>query len=206
MRVFGLPFLCLILLFAWVPSWAQQSGLEIELKNNTRAERLAKEELERLLKTHDLSPWFFTSKLVIDQEDTPHSHPILTLHTRHIGDPLRLLTTFLHEQIHRSLTDWPERREARDKALEELQVLFPTVPQGRPYGARDTQSTYLHLVVCYLELEALTGYIGRPAARRVLDSQTHYKWIYATVLSNAGEKVAEVVRQHGLHEYPSLSQ
>ncbi len=79
------------------------------------------------------------------------------------------------------------------------------VPQGRPYGARSASSTYLHLIVCYLELEALKSFLGERPARRVLATQTHYVWIYATVLSNVGETVGEIVRKHHLDQYPSLS-
>jgi hypothetical protein len=41
--------------------------------------------LERLLKQYDLSKWIFTRKVIIDQGEIPHSHPVLTLHTRHLG-------------------------------------------------------------------------------------------------------------------------
>ena len=40
----------------------------------------------RLLRTYDLSPWFFTNVIVIDEKAVPHSHPVLTLYTRHGRD------------------------------------------------------------------------------------------------------------------------
>ncbi len=197
--------LCACSILVLVCSVGAQEPLKITLKHDSQRERETKAQLERLLQQYDLTAWLFTREVLIDEQNTPHSHPVLTLHTRHFGDDQRLLTTFIHEQIHRSLTDWPERRDARDKTIEELKALFPVVPQGRPYGARSASSTYLHLIVCYLELEALKSFLGERPARRVLATQTHYVWIYATVLSNVGETVGEIVRKHHLDQYPSLS-
>lgn len=197
--------LLLVTILGFTGAVQAQTQLKITLKNNNQTEQLAQEELERLLKTYDLSPYFFTSEVVIERFVVPHSHPVLTLNTRDVGRPLLLLTTFLHEQIHRSLSDWPDRARATEKAIEELNGVFPNVPVGRPYGAKDQNSTYLHLIVCWLELQALESYIGDPAARRVLVSETHYRWIYATVLSNVGEKVGEIARKHGLDQHPSLT-
>lgn len=198
-------FISLVTILGFAGALQAQAQLKITLKNNNQAEQLAQEELERLLKTYDLSPYFFTKEIVIESRVVPHSHPVLTLNTRDVGRPLELLTTFLHEQIHRSLSDWPERVQVTEKAIEELKGVFPNVPVGRPYGAKNQNSTYLHLIVCWLELQALQSYIGGPAARRVLVSETHYRWIYATVLSNVGEKVGDIVRKHGLDQHPALS-
>ena len=196
----------LIIASLWLPGVARgQSPLEITLKNGTEREVETRAQLLRLLELYDLSPWLFTRKIEIDGTSTPHSHPVLTLHNRHLADDQRLLTTFLHEQIHRSLVDWEERRPARDAAIEELKKMFPVVPHGRPYGGRDVHSTYLHLIVCYLEREALASYLGKRQARRVLAEQTHYVWIYATILSDVSEEVGEVVRKHRLDQYPALS-
>jgi hypothetical protein len=54
----------------------------------------------RFLDKYDLTPWLFTRAVVIDDDATPHSHPVLTLHTRHLRDDLLLLSTFIHEQSH----------------------------------------------------------------------------------------------------------
>lgn len=186
---------------------AQQAShpLEITLKNDSERERQTQARLEALLAQYDLSPWFFTEKMIIDENDTPHSHPVLTIHTRHLGDDNALLTTFIHEQIHRSLSDWEERRLATRAAIEELKTLFPSVPDGYPYGGRDNRSTYLHLIVCRLELKALQSYIEERPARRTLFNQTHYRWIYSTVLSNVAGMIDEVIERHGLDHYPTLS-
>ena len=196
----------LIIASVWLPGVARgQSPLEITLKNGTELEKESRAQLLRLMEQYDLSPWLFTRKIEIESRVVPHSHPVLTLNTRSLDDDQDLLSTFLHEQIHRSLSDWEERHLATEAAIEELKKMFPVVPHGRPYGAKDVHSTYLHLIVCYLEREALASYLGERQARRVLAEQTHYVWIYATVLSDVTEKVGEVVRKHGLDQYPALS-
>src|SRR5262249_41281436 len=63
-------------------------------------EAQTKEQLLRLLKTYDVSRWIFTKSIVIDERAIPHSHPVLTLHARHLQDDELLLSTFVHEQFH----------------------------------------------------------------------------------------------------------
>src|SRR5262245_43386378 len=77
-----------------------QEKIEISLKRGSQGEAQTKAQLERLLKFYDLSKWIFTRSVVIDEKSIPHSHPILTLHTRHLKDDELLLSTFVHEQIH----------------------------------------------------------------------------------------------------------
>ena len=78
---------CVVLLvvaLVGVPNVAVgQSAVSIALKRDTTAEATTREQLQRLLKTYDLSPWFYTKSIVIDEQAIPFSHPVLTLHTRH---------------------------------------------------------------------------------------------------------------------------
>lgn len=132
--------------------------------------------------SHDLGKWEFTDKVHIDKTAIPHSHPILTLHTRHGHNSQKdlLLSTYLHEQIH-WFTD--EHIENTNTAIAMLKHAFPDVPVGYPEGARDEHSTYLHLIVCYLEQEALREYLSETRVRAVLKfwQNDHYKWVYKQV-------------------------
>jgi len=67
----------------------------IQLKHGTDAERRTKEELERILASYDLSKYTFTHEVVIDDKAIPHSHPVLTLHTRHLGSVKEKLGSFV---------------------------------------------------------------------------------------------------------------
>src|SRR5687768_11798227 len=93
----------LVVVFTWALglSVAAQSGLKITLANSTPAEQQTRDQLERLLKTYDLSKWIITRSVMIDEKTAiPHSHPVLTLNTRHVKDDELMLSTFVHEQMH----------------------------------------------------------------------------------------------------------
>src|SRR5262245_52213072 len=77
-----------------------EDKIEISLKNGSRAEIKTRDQLQRLLRTYDLSKWIFTKSILIDEKAIPHSHPVLTIHTRHLKDDELLLSTFVHEQLH----------------------------------------------------------------------------------------------------------
>lgn len=174
-------FIFCITLFLNIAASAQ-NNIEITLKNNTLDEIQTKEQLQRLLKTYDLSKWIFTKPVVIDEKTgIPHSHPVLTLNTRHLKDDELLVSTFVHEQIHWYLDQKDKETEA---ALKELRVMFPKVPSKGPEGARDENSTYLHLLVIYLEYRAIREAFGELKGKQIMDfwATDHYTWIYKTVL------------------------
>lgn len=158
-----------------------QTNLEIALKRGSKGELQTRDQLQRLVKTYDLAKWTFTSSILIDEEAIPHSHPVLTLSTRHLKDDELLLSTFVHEQAHWFLT---QAQKATEDAKKELRVMFPKVPIKPPEGASDEQSTYLHLIVIYLEYRADRELLGELKARQIMEfwATDHYTWIYKIVL------------------------
>jgi hypothetical protein len=171
-------------------------GLSIRLHRSTPLEERGREQLLRLLYTHDLQKWLFTRDVLIQSGVIPHSHPVLTLNTRYVDDDTAQLGTFVHEQLHWFLTDHVERAKT-NAALTELRALYPTVPTALPEGAMGERSTYLHLIVCHLELQALTALLGEQSARQQLERWTHYTWVYRTVLTET-ERIGELLRRHGV--------
>ena len=77
-----------------------------------------------------------------------------------------------------------------------FEEIWPEAPGGPPERARDRESTYRHLVVCDLEFQAMSELVGKEAARAIMESNTHYTWIYATVVNDP--RVREVNTQHGM--------
>jgi hypothetical protein len=170
----------------------------IELKNGSGVELETKAQLEKLLKSYDLSKFTFTRRVLIDEQATPHSHPILTLHARHSSlhnsDDL-LLSTYIHEQLHWYLV---AHRSDTEAAEAELRKIYPKVPVGPPDGAEDEESTYLHLVDCYLEMLADRQLMGRERAANVMRfwSEHHYRWVYKAVVENESRIAAVIQREH----------
>jgi len=195
-------FAYLLCLSLCMPAFSLAQGgkekkVEIALAYEVQQEReqATKEQLNRLLQEYDLSKWIFTQKVVVDYYTSiPHSHPILTLNTRYMDADERLLSTFVHEQIHWFADAKPD---AVDKTVAEFKTLYPDVPVGKGQGARDESSTYLHLIVCYLEFSAVTELLGEPKAREIMANWRHYKWIYKTVL-NEGDKLKAVIEKNKL--------
>jgi len=177
---------------AFVPALMTDT-FTIRLANGSDAERRTKEQLERILRTVDLERWIETREILVDETATPHSHPVLTVHTEYVDIDDGLIATFVHEQFH-----WRANRleEQVDSAISEFRRLYPEVPVRNGQGARSEYSTYLHLVVCDLELQAMTILRGRERAVELLSGYDHYRWIYQHVLTDPA--VREVTTRTGL--------
>ena len=164
-----------------MPGLAGQPRIDIRTASGHPDEQRAARQLQRLLDEYDLARWIFTRKIVLKKWEIPHSHPVLTLNSAHLDDDHAQLAAFLHEQFHWYLEDRPAQVE---QAIADFERVFPEAPVGNGAGARDRHSTYLHLVVCDLELQAMIGLVGEAEARRVLGDNRHYTWIYRQVLDN----------------------
>jgi hypothetical protein len=169
--------------------------MDIRLKHDSPAEYRVKAVLRDLLETRDLAPWTWTDEVLIDERAIPHSHPVLTLHTRHT-DPDRLLATYLHEQLH-----WHAEAHSaqRDEFVAATHDAYPRVPATPPEGARDAESTREHLLICHLEQCALERLLGAEPAGRLIGwlADDHYRWVYRTVIADRATLTA-LTRTHDL--------
>ncbi len=171
-------------------------ALTITLKNGSSTEAGTMAQLGKLLEQHNLSRWIFTQEIVIDEKTRiPHSHPVLTLNTNYTDDA-QLLSVFVHEQLH-----WHAlaHEEDRDRAIAELEELFPNLPTQPPDGSRGRFSSYQHIIVCYLEFVALKETVGEEKAREVFEfwSGHHYRAIFRLALDQP-DKIRSVVEKHNL--------
>jgi hypothetical protein len=161
--------------------------LEIQLAHGSASELETKKQLERLLAQYDLSPWRFTSKIAIDDDAIPHSHPILTLHTRHLRDDDLLLSTYIHEQSH-----WYFSNHAAQtaQAVVALKQLFPGLPIGFPDGGDTLDSSYEHLMVIAFERDGVIRLLGELRAHAILQfwADDHYRALYRLMLDTTRRK------------------
>ncbi|SPE39350.1 conserved exported hypothetical protein [Candidatus Sulfopaludibacter sp. SbA3] len=175
-------------------------ALDVSLAHGTTAELETRQQLERLLKAYDLSDWVWTRKIVIDKDAIPHSHPVLTLHTRHLKEDFLPLSTFVHEEYHWYETAHPGESSA---AIAELKTAFPRLPVGGLDGASEEQNSYLHVIVCYAEWQKMKALVGAEKAHEVMEfwAGDHYRAIYRLVLDHEAA-VGEVVHRHQLLPQP----
>jgi hypothetical protein len=173
----------LLILFAIAQSSEQADDVEIRTSTTATRELQGRDQLRRLLRDYPLKPYLFTKEVVIQSGVIPHSHPVLTLNTRYLDNDIAQLATFVHEQFH-WFFDEHVGDNVIDAAVAELRTIFPNAPDSPPEGARGSRSTYMHLMVCTMEFEALASLVGRDRARDQLSEWEHYKWVYRTVLKD----------------------
>lgn len=187
-------FFTTLLITLSLASMAQSPEVNFTTKNGAEREKAVIPKMQQLLKQYDLSKWVFTNEVIIEQYAIPHSHPVLTMNTKLVADE-EMLSTFVHEQLHWYVS---ERPEAEKKAIAEFREKYPEVPFGNREGAKDEYSTYLHLIVCYLEYKSMVTLVGQPTAEKVMRETNHYTWIYKTVLEDE-QYIGEVVARNGLN-------
>lgn len=164
-------------------------GLDIELAGvDGSRESQARDQLLRICQRWDLRPWMYTRRVIIEARAFPHSHPVLTLNTRHLGNDLDALGTFLHEEIHWGVATEPG--SAWGTVEGRLKQRYPSLPVGHPEGCASERSNYIHLVVNYFELTSLARLVGEEKARTAISQRDHYKAIYRVVLEDELELAA----------------
>lgn len=168
----------------------------LSLAHGSAAEVQTESRLRSLLSRYDLSPWTITRRVIIDQDEIPHSHPVLTLHSRHRNDDELLLSTYVHEQLHWWLAT---RSKETAEAEAELRLRYPKIPVGYPEGSSDDDGNYEHLLVIYLEYRADQTLLGELKAREVMQfwASDHYTWLYEKILSES-DVIGRVVKKYGL--------
>lgn len=179
-----LPFILLFYALLWgcatKPEELTPSGLEIVEIGPNKWTAITKQNMLHLAQVYDLRPLLFTKKIHIQSQVIPHSHPILTINTRNAENPKKILSVWLHEELH-----WWALKNAKnlDLAMKELKKIYPKAPITKSTGA---DSTFLHLIICHLELKALGFYVGNKEAREIITDMMKkdkiYPWIYYQVL------------------------
>jgi hypothetical protein len=162
----------------------------IKASRNTPQEMQTVQLLGRLLAAYDLNRYTSTRKVIIDEHATDHAFPVLTLDTRFAKSSDDLLSSFLHEQFHWFLQAHSAQTEDAVKLLHQF---YPRVPVGETEGARTVYSTYIDLLVCYLELQADRHLIGDARTVALVHGKHRFTWIYKTDLEDE-KRMSEVIK------------
>ena len=172
--------------------------IDLDLDHARREADRVRDMLQALRRRHDLSRYEYTRMVRIVPGGDTFSHPMLTLGNRFAENEDLFLSTYLHEQMHWYL--WHLGTPDSDPVaafMDELVRRYPEAPTELPDGARNYESTYLHLVINWLEVAATGEFIGRVRACAVADAQRTYRWIYRTVL-RVWDPLQELYERHGL--------
>jgi len=162
------------------------ANLEIALDLSTaqRSAERVRTMLQDLRARHDLARFEYTRQVRIAPMEIPHSHPVLTLNTW-VRDETGLLCGYLHEQMHWYLTWYSHAHPARWRTLyQALLARYPDAPTAPPAGAPDRFSTYLHLVINWLEVDAVACLLDRDTVIRHVSALPFYAWMYRTVIAD----------------------
>ncbi|MCW9709014.1 hypothetical protein [Fodinibius salsisoli] len=189
------------------PVQAQNAGTESEIIFVQEKEDEARQQLRRILSSYDLDNWIFTEEVRIKMGAQPYSHPILTLNTDFLDSDEQQMSIFVHEQAHWFVSDTVPYRAPKNgeevEIINELRQLFPNAPVSG-------YSTFLHLIVGWVELDAMVELVGEEKARQLLRKKIQrltgeplsqvdqrYKWYNMRVLENTQE-IGMILAEHDL--------
>ena len=134
--------------------------VNITSKSNTPAELEIVEAVKSLYEKYDIPT--YTQNIVVESKAVPHAYPILTLNTR-VKDPLLLLQTVTHEQLHWWATAHPRYSDC----IEYLKIKYLDDGEHNKSGTYP-DSYWEHIIVCFNT---------RLCLERML-SQEDVSWIY----------------------------
>ena len=180
--------------------------IDVDMEEAQRAAERVRGWLIALRKRHmGLARFEYTRHVRIAPAGKTYSHPILTLGTRFADSEDQLLATYLHEQMHWYLSRLGGfDHDPVTPFYDELVSRYPRAPIGLPDGARSYEQTYVHLVVCWLELYATSELIGWKRARALADTNFGYRWIYRTVVRD-WDRLEALFTAHGILPLQSAS-
>jgi hypothetical protein len=186
---------------------SQPNDLDIILdlsETKRRAERV-RDMLLEVRSRLDLSPFEYSKQVRIAPNEYPFSHPRITLNTL-IRDDLSLLAMYLHEQMHWYVTWYSHAHAPQWRQLfSQLRQRYPAVPVGGSDGANDEFSTYLHLLVNWLEVEAVSQFIDRDRVVEYVRSMPFYRWIFQTVIDD-WQSLGALYLEQGLMPFRNATQ
>lgn len=201
MKYWPLILVCTVLFWGCATKEPESAPLGLEIVEITpnKWTAITKQNMLHLAQVYDLRPFLFTKKIHLQSQVIPHSHPVLTINTRNAENPKKILSVWLHEELH-----WWALQNSKNVnlAIKELKKIYPQAPATKSSG---DNSTFLHLIICHLELKALSFYLGDKEAREVITDimkkDKIYPWIYYQILYK-DHAIKRLVRKYKLIPAP----
>lgn len=138
----------------------------------------------------------------------------MTLNTDYLDHDELQLSTFLHEEAHwfvgRVVPPRPSEEGEEVAIIRELRQMYPNSPVS-------AYSAYLHLIVAWVELDAMAELVGEEAARRLLREKVErvaddpllevdqlYRWYDMRVLEDTEAIGANSTTASGIRRRPDI--
>jgi len=181
--------------------------IKIDLSEATRKASKTKVYLEELRSKFNLNHIEYTHQIRIAPLEIPHSHPILTLNTQFIdtgmAGKLNVLAQYVHEQIHWGLD--LHRKQETQKAIAFFEDHYADLHSSFPETAQDRYSTYLHVIVNWLELDCLRRLLGEGKGNEIILKSYTYSKIY-TLVHNDFKFIQCQLERFGIYPLPSAAE
>ena len=142
------------------------NAIQITSKNQSERELEVVQILNDLLQKYKFP--IFTNQVEVESKVIPHSHPVLTLNTS-TKDPLLLLQTLIHEQLHWFVTDHPKKVET----IEYLKKHYEDNGECNVSG-KHPDSFWEHIIVCFNTLVVLKTIVTGEELKYIYDQWQAY--------------------------------
>ncbi len=171
---------------------APHDGLLISERNPDKSTFISRQNLHHLEQVYNLKAFSYQRNVIIDSTNKDHRYLLeetaIIIGTDYVDSPQKLLALWLHEEFH-----WWARIHEKE--------LNPALTSLKKYYPKTSQSGRLHLLISYLEFEALRFYLEDKEARSIINSKIKkdgaFKWTYQQVLNNSSV-FKKVLRDHKL--------
>ena len=155
-------------------------GLLISERNPDKSTYISRQNLHHLEQVYNLKAFSYQRNIIIDSNKKEHKYNLedttIVLGTDYVESPQKLLAVWLHEEFH-----WWARIHEKE--------LIPALKTLKKYYPKTSQSGRLHLLISYLEFEALRFYLEEKEARSIINSKLKkdraFKWTYQQVLKRS---------------------
>ncbi len=170
--------------------------IEIIENHPDKKTALTKQNLKHLTQIYDLEPFLFVKKIQIGNKLLPLTFKMLAIDTQFSTHPNKLLSRFLHTELH----IWIAKNKTKTMAaMRDLKKIYLKVPNE--ILPNDKIDNYRHLIVCFLEYEALKFYIGEKEASLIISEfmkrDKIFPWTYFQIL-HKNFAIKQTIKRHGL--------
>lgn len=167
-------------------------GLIISERNPDKFTYISRQNLQHLEQVYNLKAFSFQRNVVVDSQAKDHKYhqedTSIVLSSSYFENPQKLLAAWLHEEFH-----WWARIHEKE--------LMPVLDALKKYFPKSSQTGRLHLVISYLEYEALRFYLEDKEARLVINNKIkkdkYFPWTYQQVLSRT-QLLRKTLSDHNL--------